>query len=119
MEEFVNIAAGGVHQEPPSSVEPMEEDEPGQEGLEDERTTGPIEGEAIGIIDGVDLMIQESIFINVVLEETVPSSSAQELLDTEGGVTQELPSTRLALEIVEELDHEADATPQEPTSTLE
>lgn len=41
------------------------------------------------------------------------------MLDTEGGVTQEPPSTRPALEIAEELDAETDAARQEPTSTSE
>ena len=119
MEEFVNITARGVPQKPPLTVEPMEEDEQGREGPEAERTVGPAEGEAIGIMDGVDIMIQESIFINAMLKETVPTSSTQRLLDTKGGVTQEPPSTRPAMEIAEELDAETDAARQEPTSTSE
>jgi len=87
----------------------MEEDEPGREGSEAERTVGPTKGEAIGIMDGIDIMMQESIFINVVLEETVIASSYQGLVDTEGGVTQEPPSIHPALEIAEELDAETDA----------
>lgn len=67
----------------------------------------------------IDIMMRESTFINVMLEEIVLASSVQELLDMEGGVTQEPPSTCLTLDIAEELDVETDTTPQEPPSTLE
>ena len=68
-------------------------------------------------MDGVDIIMQESIFINFVLEEIVPKSSTQELLETGDGATQEPASTCLTLEIAKELDAEADAIPQEPAST--
>lgn len=51
VEEFINIVAEGVPQEPPFTVEPMEEDEPRWEGPEAERTMGPTEEEAMGIMD--------------------------------------------------------------------
>lgn len=54
-------------------------------------------------MDGIDVMMQESIFINVVLEEIVQASSVQELLDMEGGVTQEPPSSCSILETTKEL----------------
>ena len=52
----------------------------------------------MGIMDGIDVMMQASLCINVMLEEIVLASSIQELLDMEGGVTQEPPSTCPTLE---------------------
>lgn len=63
------------------------------------------------IMDGVNTVIQESTFINTMLEETVPASAAQEMLDTGGGVTQEPPPNRPTLEIVEESNLEVDTVP--------
>lgn len=54
-------------------------------------------------MDGINVIMKESIIINVMLEETVPASSVQELLDMEGGVPQEPPSTYLTLETINEL----------------
>lgn len=48
--------------------------------------------------------MQESSCMNVVLEETMPASSVQELLDIEGGVPQEAPSTYPTLETTKELN---------------
>lgn len=95
----------------------MEEDEPRREGPEAERTMGLIEEEAMSIMDGIDVIMQESIFINVVLEETMLASSLQELLSKEGGVTQEPPSTCATLDTKEELDVGTHNVPREPMST--
>lgn len=68
VEESINIVTKGVPQEAPSTIEPMEE-EPEWEGPKAERTVGATEEEDRGLMDGIDLITQESIWINVVLEE--------------------------------------------------
>jgi len=110
--------AEAAPQEPALMVEPMEEDGPGEEGPQAEGTMGSTGGETMDIMDGVDTMIQESTFINDMLEEMVPTSAAQEMWDTGGRVTQEPPPNCLASEIVEELNPEVDTIPQEPMSTV-
>ena len=87
VEEIVNIMAEVVPQEPTSTVELMEEDGPGQEGLEVEGAVGSTRGENMVIMDGVHTLIQESTFINVGLEEKVPATVAREMLDTGTDVT--------------------------------
>lgn len=60
MEESINIVAEGVPPEPPSIVEPMEK-EPEWEGPNAKRTVGPTEEEDRGLMDGIDVIMQESI----------------------------------------------------------
>lgn len=55
-------------------------------------------------MDGIDVIMQESICINVVLEEIMLASFVQELLDKEGSATQEPSSTCPTRETTEEID---------------
>lgn len=93
IEEIVNITAKDARQEPASIMEPMEEDGPRQERLEVEEIMGLTKGESMDIMDGVETLIQESTFINVMLQGIVRTPSTQEMLDMGSGVTQEPPPT--------------------------
>lgn len=132
VEETVSAIAEAIIQEPASSVEPMEEERPKQERLEIEETVlstteavtqeptstvEPVEQGIMGTMEGIDMVIQESTFINDVPEETVPAPSTQKVSDKGGGATQEPPPTHSVPESMKGINPEVETEPQEPVST--
>lgn len=69
-------------------------------------------------MDGIDMVIQESTFINEVQRETMPASFVQETSDMGGGATQEPPPTLPVPKNVERMSLEVNTIPQEPVSTV-